>query len=146
MSLPRIALAQMAPATMDLLENAVRAAAGRGAGLVAFPELCTTPYFCAGRGVGGRFERIPEGPTTSRMCELAGELGVVLVVPLAECDAAGHRYNSAVVLDADGTVAGTYRKRHLPQCPGSWERDYFRSGTGPRVFATAAGRIGVAIC
>lgn len=151
MSIVRVALAQMSwtgdrESTMDRLERAVRDAAGLGAGLVGFPELCTTPYFCAERDRAGRFEPIPDGPTTRRMRALAGELGVVLVVPLAERDALGARYNSAAVLDADGTVAGIYRKRHLPHGPGCWERAHFRPGSGPAVFATAAGRIGVAIC
>lgn len=147
----RIGLAQVSWAgdresMMDRLEHAVRDAAGCGAGLVVFPELCTTPYFCADPNGTGIFEPVPDGPATRRMRSVAAELGVVLVVPLAERDPLGAWYNSAVVLDADGAVAGTYRKRHLPHRAGSWERHYFRPGSGPAVFATAVGRIGVAIC
>lgn len=147
----RIGLAQVSWAgdresMMDRLEHAVRDAAGHGASLVVFPELCTTPYFCADPDGTGTFESVPDGPTTRRMRTVAAELGVVLVVPLAESDRLGARYNSAVVLDADGTVAGTYRKRHLPHGAGGWEQHYFRPGSGPAVFATAVGRIGVAIC
>ncbi|WP_133997796.1 carbon-nitrogen hydrolase family protein [Kribbella sp. VKM Ac-2566] len=145
MSVLRLALAQVT-STMDRLANAIRVAAGQGAGLVSYPELSTTSYFCVHRAADGAFERVPDGPTTREMCALARELGVVLVVPLAERDSSGGRYNSAVVIDSDGTVAGTCRKRHLPHGPGSWEHDYFQPGDGPAVFATAVGRLGVAIC
>jgi beta-ureidopropionase len=142
----RIALGQTGWAgsyepTVDKLEEVARAAAVHDAALVGFPELCTSPYFCAGGPADGYFEPVP-GPTVDRMSLLAKELGLVIVVPLAERDREG-RYNSAAVLDADGTLAGVYRKLHLPD----HERDYFQPGdSGPAVFTTAAGRIGIAIC
>ncbi|WP_433334725.1 nitrilase-related carbon-nitrogen hydrolase [Spirillospora sp. CA-294931] len=154
MSALRVALAQLAwtgdhRSMGDRLERAVREASGLGARLTAFAELCTTPYFCAERE-GGRdqaYEPIPGGPTVRRMSALAEELGMVLVVPLAELGADDRRYNSAAVIDADGTLAGTYRKRHLPNGPGAWEQDRFHPGEGgPAVFPTVIGRVGVALC
>jgi beta-ureidopropionase len=121
------------------LETTTRTAVVHGASLVAFPELCTTPYFCEAQNP--QYFEPATGQTISRMALLANELGIVVVLPFAESDVTG-RYNSAAVIDADGTLVGVYRKRHLP----NEERECFQSGEGPAVFPTAAGRIGVAIC
>ncbi|RYD37189.1 MAG: acyltransferase, partial [Verrucomicrobiaceae bacterium] len=93
-------------------------------------------------------ERIPEGPTTQLMCETAKRLGIVLIVPIYEVENTGVYYNTASVIDADGTWLGKYRKSHIPHClPGFWEKFYFRPGNlGYPVFDTAVGRIGLYIC
>jgi len=93
-------------------------------------------------------EKIPDGPTTKLMCELARKHGIVMVVPLYEEDLAGVYYNCAAVIDADGSYLGKFRKMHIPHCaPGFWEKFYFRPGNlGYPVFTTRAGKIGVYIC
>ncbi|MFQ5698019.1 MAG: carbon-nitrogen hydrolase [Myxococcota bacterium] len=128
--------------------EAVRACAERGAELVCLQELFRTPYpaDCEDPERWDWAEPIP-GPTSEGMAALAGELGLVLVVPLFEKRAPGLYHNAALVFDADGSLAGHYRKMHLPDDPGFHEKFYFSPGdTGFRAFDTAAGRIGVAIC
>lgn len=126
-----------------------REAAGRGARVLCFQEVFNAPYFCQVQDAEHHrwAEPVPDGPTVSRMRELAAELGIVLIVPVYENDGPGFRYNTAAVIDADGTYLGKYRKHHLPQLPGFWEKFYFRPGNlGWPVFDTAVGRIGVYIC
>ena len=154
MTVVRAALAQVRwagerGAMLTRLERAVGEAAAAGAHVVAFPELCTTRYYCAVQDPRLRelAEPVPDGLTIKRLRGIARASGVAAIVPLAEQAAAGRCYNSAVVIDADGRVAGRYRKQHLPHFPGSWERFYFQPGDGGfPVFATAVGRLGVAIC
>ncbi len=87
------------------------------------------------------------GPTTEVMCQLARDTGMVLVVPVYEVEQEGVFYNTAMVIDADGTYLGKYRKHHIPQVSGFWEKFYFRPGNlGYPVFSTAVGPIGVYIC
>jgi len=126
----------------------IREAAAAGARLVCLQELFATEYFCQACDPGyfGLAEAIP-GPTTEAMAACAAECGVVLVVSLFERRAPGVYHNSAVVIDADGTVLGTYRKMHIPDDPGFYEKYYFTPGDlGFRVWDTAVGRIGVLIC
>ena len=129
--------------------RAARQAAAGGAGVMCFQELFYGPYFCQVQDA--KFydytERIPDGPTTDLMKELAAELGMVLVVPMYEEEQAGLLYNTAAVIDADGTYLGKYRKTHIPQVHGFWEKFYFRPGNlGYPVFDTAVGKVGVYIC
>ena len=93
-------------------------------------------------------ERIPDGPTTILMRELAKKYKMVIIPPIYEEDMAGVYYNTAPVIDADGEFLGIYRKHHIPHCkPGFWEKFYFRPGnTGYRVFDTKVGKIGVYLC
>ena len=94
-------------------------------------------------------EHIPDGPTTKRMQDLAKQTGMVLIVPMYEEDARppGIYYNTAAVIDADGTYLGKYRKTHIPHVKGFWEKFYFRPGNlGYPVFETAVGKVGVYIC
>jgi N-carbamoylputrescine amidase len=92
-------------------------------------------------------EQIPDGPTTELMKEVAARHGVVLILPMYEAEQAGVYYNTAAVIDADGSYLGKYRKTHIPQVKGFWEKFYFRPGNmGYPVFDTAVGRIGVYIC
>ncbi|MGE3165674.1 MAG: nitrilase-related carbon-nitrogen hydrolase [Planctomycetota bacterium] len=132
--------------TIGWLEEAGR----RGVQVVCLQELFYGPYFCAEQEVRwyGLTERIPEGPTVQLLAETARRLGMVIVAPIYEEDLPGVYYNSAVVLDADGSFLGLYRKSHIPHCaPGFWEKFYFRPGNlGYPVFDTAVGKIGVYIC
>ncbi|TDC08211.1 acyltransferase [Streptomyces sp. 8K308] len=130
-------------------EEHAREAARRGAGIMGFQEVFNAPYFCQvqEREHYRWAEPVPEGPTMRRMRELARETGMVLVVPVFEVERPGTYYNTAAVIDADGTVLGRYRKHHIPQLPGFWEKFYFRPGNlGWPVFETAVGRVGVTIC
>jgi len=91
-------------------------------------------------------ESIP-GPTTERFQALAAELGMVMVLPMYEKEQEGVLYNTAAVVDADGSYLGKYRKHHIPQVNGFWEKFYFRPGNlGYPVFDTAVGKVGVYIC
>ncbi|WP_340556706.1 nitrilase-related carbon-nitrogen hydrolase [Streptomyces sp. GSL17-111] len=130
-------------------EEHAREAARQGAAVICFQEVFNAPYFCQVQDAEHfRWaEPVPGGPTTERMRALARETGLVIVAPLFETEQPGFHYNTAVVIDADGTVLGTYRKHHIPQLSGFWEKFYFRPGNrGWPVFDTAAGRIGVTIC
>jgi len=126
-----------------------RKAAEQGAQIMCFQELFYGPYFCQVQDPEyyGYTEQIPDGPTTKLMQDLAKETGMVLVVPMYEEDQKGVYYNTASVIDADGTYLGKYRKTHIPQVKGFWEKFYFRPGNlGYPVFNTAVGRVGVYIC
>ncbi len=130
-------------------ERLIADAAGKGAKIICLQELFNGPYF--GAEQDARWyeltESVPDGPTVTRMCELAKTHGVVLVVPLYEEDLPGVYYNTAAVIDADGTYLGKYRKNHLPHLPGFWEKYYFRPGNlGYPVFETAFAKVGVYIC
>jgi beta-ureidopropionase len=126
-----------------------RQASSQGAQVLCFQELFYGPYFCQVQDPEyyGYTELVPDGPTTERMRELAEQTGMVLVVPVYEQEQPGVYYNTAAVIDADGTYLGKYRKHHIPQVRGFWEKYYFRPGNlGYPVFDTAVGRIGVYIC
>jgi len=128
--------------------EAVREAAGRGATLVAFPELAFTPFFpCSRCGAPplDLAEPVP-GPTTDAFARLAADLRTVIVLNLYERDGA-RAFDSSPVLDADGRLLGTTRMLHVAQMPHFYEQDYYTPGDhGMPVYDTAAGRIGVAIC
>lgn len=125
-------------------------AADKGAQVVCLQELFYGPYFCAEQDAKWYelTERVPDGPTTKLMCELAKKHEMVLVVPLYEEDLPGVYYNTAAVIDADGSYLGKFRKIHIPHCaPGFWEKFYFRPGNlGYPVFDTRVGRVAVYIC
>jgi beta-ureidopropionase len=126
-----------------------RDAAKQGAQVLCFQELFYGPYFCQVQDnqYFSYTEPIPDGPTTRVMQDLAKETGMVLVVPMFEVEQEGFYYNTAAVIDADGTYLGKYRKTHIPHVSGFWEKFYFRPGNiGYPIFDTAVGRIGVYIC
>jgi N-carbamoylputrescine amidase len=126
-----------------------RQAAEQGAEILCFQEIFSTPYFCNVQDSDNyRFaEPIPDGPTVQKMMALAKETSMVLVVPMYEWEQEGVYYNTAAVIDNDGTFLGKYRKTHIPQVKGFWEKFYFRPGnTGYKVFDTAVGKVGVYIC
>ncbi|MBK1631391.1 acyltransferase [Thiohalocapsa halophila] len=116
--------------------------------LLLLPELHQTAYFCQREDTAAfdLAETIP-GPTTERLSLLAAETGLVIVGSLFERRAAGVYHNTAVVLDADGSLAGVYRKMHIPDDPGYYEKFYFTPGDlGFRPVDTAVGRLGVLVC
>jgi len=124
-------------------------AAGQGAQVVGLQEIFHGPYFCAEQDPKWYATAEPEdGPTVSRMREVAREHGVVLIVPWYEEEQAGVYYNSACVIERDGTVVGKYRKTHIPHVgPCFWEKFYFKPGNlGYPVWETSVGRVGLIIC
>ena len=134
---------------IELHEKYVAEAAAAGTQVMCFQELFYGPYFCQVQDTEfyGYAEAIPDGPTTKRFQELAAKHEMVLVLPMYEREKAGFLYNTAAVIDADGTYRGKYRKTHIPQVKGFWEKFYFRPGNmGYPVFETAVGTVGVYIC
>jgi N-carbamoylputrescine amidase len=129
-------------------EDYARDAAAQGAKVICFQELFYGPYFCQVQdAVYYEYAESIPGPTTERFQALAAELGMVMVLPMYEKEQEGVLYNTAAVVDADGKYLGKYRKNHIPQVRGFWEKFYFRPGNlGYPVFDTAVGRIGVYIC
>lgn len=136
----------------SMIEAAVataREASDQGAEVLCFQELFYGPYFCQVQEPEyySYAEPVPNGPTAKLMCALAKELRMVFVVPVYEEEMPGVLYNTAFVVDADGTYLGKYRKHHIPQVKGFWEKYYFRPGNvGYPVFQTAVGPIGVYVC
>ena len=128
----------------------IQEAAGKGVQVLCLQELFYGPYFPAEQDARwyAMVEKVPEGPTTRLMQEVATQHGMVLVVPVYEEEQAGVYYNTAAVIDADGTYLGKYRKTHIPHlAPGFWEKFYFRPGnSGYPVFDTRVGKVGVYIC
>ena len=137
-------------AMIDKHVDLIAQAADKGAQVLCLQELFYGPYFCAEQKPKWyeMTEQIPDGPTTKLMCELAKKHDMVMVVPIYEEDLPGVYYNSAAIIDADGSYLGKYRKTHIPHCePGFWEKFYFRAGNlGYPVFETKVGNVGVYIC
>lgn len=128
--------------------QSTREAAAKGAQIVCLQELFASVYFCQveDHKYFALAEEIP-GPTTELFCALARELGVVIIASLFEKRAAGLYHNTAVVIDADGTYLGKYRKMHIPDDPLFYEKFYFTPGDlGFRAWDTRFGRIGVCVC
>src|ERR1700757_2381376 len=151
--MPEIGVIQMRCSLdpIENLENAIallRDAAAQGAQIICLPELFKTVYFCQEENhkYFQYAEPIP-GPTTERLSALAKELQVVIVASLFERRAAGLYHNTAVVIDADGTLLGIYRKMHIPDDPLFFEKFYFTPGDlGFRAFDTKFGRIATLVC
>ena len=137
-------------AMIDKHVDLIAQAADKGAQVLCLQELFYGPYFCAEQKAKWyeMTEQVPDGPTTKLMCELAKKHEMVMVVPIYEEDMPGVYYNSAAVIDADGSYLGKYRKTHIPHCePGFWEKFYFRPGNlGYPVFETRVGKVAVYIC
>jgi para-aminobenzoate synthase, component I len=130
------------------LAEHIAAAAKEGAQLVVLQELHNTPYFCQVENVDNfdLAEQIP-GPSTEFFGELARQHGIVLVISLFERRAPGLYHNTAVVLEKDGTIAGKYRKMHIPDDPAYYEKFYFTPGDmGFRPITTSVGKLGVQVC
>lgn len=127
----------------------IEEAAKQGAQIVGLQEIFHGPYFCAEQDPKWYATAEPEdGPTVTRMREVAKRLGIVLVVPWYEEEQPGVYYNSAVVIEKDGRILGKYRKTHIPHVgPCFWEKFYFKPGNlGYPVFETSVGRVGLIIC
>jgi N-carbamoylputrescine amidase len=149
----RVGLVQMS-ATPDPEKNLQRAidrlhqAQAKGAQIVCLPELFQTQYFCQ-REDAALFdlaEPIP-GPTTAKLSEVAKQLRIVLIASLFERRAAGVYHNTAVMIDADGSLRGIYRKMHIPDDPLYYEKFYFTPGDlGFKAFDTQVGRVGTLVC
>jgi N-carbamoylputrescine amidase len=137
-----------ASVNLDTSIRGIREAASRGAQLVLLPELHLGPYFCQTEDTT-RFdlaEPIP-GPATALLGSVARETGVVLVATLFEKRAPGLYHNTAVVFERDGALAGTYRKMHIPDDPGYYEKFYFTPGDlGFSPIVTSVGSLGVLVC
>ena len=138
----------------DTKQNLLRLAEGisdlakRGAELIVLQELHNSLYFCQVEDVNNfdLAEPIP-GPSTAFFGELAKQLGVVIVTSLFERRAPGLYHNTAVVLEKDGSIAGKYRKMHIPDDPGYYEKFYFTPGDlGFKPIQTSVGRLGVLVC
>ncbi len=127
----------------------IHEAAQRGTQILCFQEIFNGPYFCPSQDIKwyDMAEEIPNGPTTRIMQDLAKKYGMAIVVPLYEREMSGVYYNTAAVIDADGKYLGKYRKNHIPQVAGFWEKFFFKPGNlGYPVFQTAYAKIGVYIC
>ncbi len=128
----------------------IEEAANQGVKILCMQEVFTTPYFCAEQQTRWyeAVEKIPDGPTVKLMQEVARKHQMAIIVPIYEEEITGVYYNTAAVIDADGTYLGKYRKNHIPHvAPGFWEKFYFKPGNlGYPAFDTAYARIGVYIC
>lgn len=133
---------------LDLSIEKIHQAAEAKSDLVVLPELHTGPYFCQNEDIAhfDLAEPVP-GPTTQIFAELAGQLKIAIVASIFEKRAPGIYHNTAVVIDKDGSIAGKYRKMHIPDDPGFYEKFYFTPGDlGFRPIDTTVGRLGVLVC
>lgn len=127
----------------------IEEAGKQGVQVLSFQEVFTQPYFCPSQDARwyAAAEKIPDGFTVNLMKEYARKYNMVIVVPIYEEEQTGVYYNTAAVIDADGTYLGKYRKSHIPQVAGFWEKFFFRPGnSGWPVFDTAYCKLGVYIC
>ena len=135
-------------ANLEQTISGIRDAAQQGAQLVLLQELHTSFYFCQTEDTRcfDLAESIP-GPSTTQLSKIAAELNIVIVASLFERRAAGLYHNTAVVLESDGSIAGKYRKMHIPDDPGFYEKFYFTPGDlGFTPINTSLGRLGVLVC
>ncbi len=141
---------QIKKAMIDRHVEMIHDAGKKGVQILCLQEIFYGPYFCAEQETRWyeSAERIPDGPTTKLMQELAKAYQMVIIVPIYEEEMTGVYYNTAAVIDADGKYLGKYRKQHIPHCqPGFWEKFYFKPGNmGYPTFKTRYGTVGVYIC
>jgi N-carbamoylputrescine amidase len=146
----KASLAEVREAMIAKHVRLIEEAAARGVQVLCLQELFYGPYFAAEQDPRWyQFtEKVPDGPTLRLMQEIAKKHAMVMVVPVYEEEAKGVYYNTAAVLDADGSYVGKYRKNHIPHClPAFWEKFYFKPGNlGYPVFKTRYATIGVYIC
>ncbi len=136
---------RMLEAHLPLIARAAR----KGVRILCLQEVFTQPYFCPSQDKKWyrATEPVPDGPTTRLMQELARKHDMVIVAPLYEEEMTGVYYNTAVVIDADGSYLGKFRKVHIPQVAGFYEKFFFKPGNlGYPVFRTAYCKLGVYIC
>ncbi len=148
-AVPKYTLAQIKKKMIDKHVPIIEKAGRSGVKILCLQEIFYGPYFCAEQDAKWyeSAEPIP-GPTTKLMQKLAKKFKMVIVVPIYETPQTGIYYNTAVVIDADGSILGLYRKNHIPHCkPGFWEKFYFKPGNlGYPVFQTRYAKVGVYIC
>jgi beta-ureidopropionase len=126
----------------------IEEAGKKGVQILCLQEIFNTPYFCPGQDAKWytSAETVP-GPTIERMQAYAKKYNMVMIVPVYEKEQTGVLYNTAAVIDADGTYLGKYRKNHIPQTGGFWEKFFFKPGNlGYPVFQTKYAKVGVYIC
>lgn len=136
---------RMNAAHLPLIEEAGK----KGVQVLCLQEVFNQPYFCPSQDAKwyAAAEKIPDGPTVSLMKEYAAKYSMVIVVPIYEEDITGVYYNTCAVIDADGSYLGKYRKTHIPQVAGFYEKFFFKPGnSGWPVFDTAYCKLGVYIC
>jgi len=136
---------KMIAAHLPLIDEAGK----QGVQVLCFQEVFSQPYFCPSQDAKwyGAAEAIPGGPTVTLMQDYAKKHSMVIVVPIYEEEITGIYYNCAAVIDADGSYLGKYRKTHIPQVAGFWEKFFFKPGnSGWPVFQTAYCKLGVYIC
>ncbi|HRI08112.1 MAG TPA: nitrilase-related carbon-nitrogen hydrolase [Nannocystaceae bacterium] len=143
-----VPVADIQKAMLDKHIPMIEEAARRGVQILCLQEIFNGPYFCPSqdRRWYGAAEPVP-GPTTAVMSELARKHAMVIIVPVYEEAMRGVYYNTAAVIDADGAYLGKYRKIHIPQTAGFWEKYFFKPGDlGYPVFQTRYAKVGVYIC
>jgi N-carbamoylputrescine amidase len=152
MSLPKTEGEGTIPEIIDAMVQKhipfIEEAGRKGVQILCLQEIFNTPYFCPGQDKAwyASAEPVP-GPTTMLMQEYARKFGMVIIVPLYEKEQSGVLYNTAAVIDADGTYLGKYRKNHIPHTGGFWEKFFFKPGNlGYPVFQTQFAKVGVYIC
>lgn len=146
---PKYTLQQIKSKMIDKHVAMIEAAAKKGVQMLSLQEIFYGPYFCAEQDIKWYDTAEPiTGPTTKLMQDLAKKHQMVIVSPIYETPSTGTYYNTAAVIDADGSLAGIYRKNHIPHCaPGFWEKFYFKPGNlGYPVFQTRYAKVGVYIC
>lgn len=126
----------------------IEEAGKKGVQILCLQEIFNTPYFCPGQDKNWYASAMPlNSPMMGRMQELAKKHDMVMVVPFYEKEKAGFLYNTAAVIDADGSILGIYRKNHIPHTTGFWEKFFFKPGNlGYPVFQTKYAKVGVYIC
>ncbi len=142
-------LSQITEAMINKHLPLIDEAGKKGVQVLCLQEIFNTPYFCPAQDPKWfrTAEKIPDGPTVKLMQEYAKKHQMVLVVPIYEEAMTGVYYNTAAVIDADGKYLGKYRKNHIPQVGGFWEKYYFKPGNlGYPTFETRYGNVGVYIC
>jgi len=130
-------------------EAYIRQAGENQVQILCMQEIFTGPYFCPSQDTKwyGLAEAIPEGPTTKLMQDYARRYNMVIIAPIYEQHMTGVYYNTAIIINADGNYLGKYRKNHIPQVNGFWEKYFFKPGNlGYPIFKTAYAPIGVYIC
>ena len=142
-------VAEIQQAMLDKHLPFIDEAGKKGVQILCLQEIFNGPYYCPSQDKRwyDSAEAVPEGPTTKLMQEYAAKYSMVIVVPIYEEAMRGVYYNTAAVIDADGTYLGKFRKQHIPQTSGFWEKFFFKPGDGGYpVFQTKYAKIGVYIC
>jgi N-carbamoylputrescine amidase len=143
-----VSVAEVAEAMFDKHIPLIEQAGQQGVQILGLQEVFNGPYFCPGQDKRwyDLAEAVP-GPTIEKLIPYARKYEMAMVIPVYEREMAGVYYNTAAVIDADGTYLGKYRKNHIPQTSGFWEKYYFKPGNlGYPVFQTRYGKVGVYIC